>query len=154
MIEQQKCIVPCPAMSESFKKISDHFKETAKQFGEMTKCLMGIKESKTSNKMYYWTFGGLSFFVVVVLGGFQWSMLQSQHQTSEKFLTEIGMIRTDIAIVTERISMTSRETERHLDISDSKFEILEKRLDKIDTTRHEFLHEEDHKKNVKKNVKR
>lgn len=111
------CTVPCPPMILQNKEIVD--------------CLNNVKKDKVSNQLYYWSFGALCFFVVIIVGGFQWTILRDSRLTSEAFLRDVSIIKSNIAVSAEKVNRAGNDIQRHLIQSDTRFNTLEKNINTI-----------------------
>jgi len=91
--EMPPCTVPCKPISDKLDKIEN------------------CTRSKAPFKFVLWLFGGLAFFVVVIIGGTQWTIID-----------RIGKIETSTAVMAAAITETQNalvihrnETDRHND---------------------------------------
>ena len=78
-------------------------------------------KSKTPYNLFFWAVGGIAAFVVVVIGGAQWLIVES-----------VGEIRTDVRVMQVTVEATKANLDKHLSHSDRIGVDIEKRLDALE----------------------
>ena len=97
------CEVPCKAIDDKLLTIE--------------KCV----KSKTPQTLFYWAVGGIAVFVVVVIGGAQWKMLDT-----------IKDIDTNVKVMQVTVNSTQFSLNNHMIKSERVLDEYEKRLDSLE----------------------
>jgi len=97
------CAVPCRAIDDKLTKIENCVK------------------SKTPQKLFYWAVGGIAAFVVLVIGGAQWKMVDS-----------IADIDTNVKVMKVTVDNTKLNLDRHMNKAERVMDDYEKRLDSLE----------------------
>lgn len=101
------CSVPCEPIDKKLTAIQ--------------KCATG----KVTNKLYYWSFGGLCFFVIIIIGGGQWKMLD-----------KINKIDTNVQVMNATVQSTDYLLKTHIDDAKHLFERHDDRLRTLENRSH------------------
>ncbi len=97
------CAVPCKPIDDKLQAIE--------------KCVM----SKTPQKLFFWAVGGIAAFVVLVIGGAQWKIVDS-----------VSEIRTDVKVMQVTVEATKMGLDKHLMYAEGASAMIEKRLDALE----------------------
>ncbi len=97
------CEVPCKPVDDKLTAIN--------------KCI----KLKTPLKLFYWVAGGIVFFVVIVIGGAQWKIVDS-----------IKDIDTNVKVMKVTVDSTQLSLNTHMGKSERVLEEYEKRLDTLE----------------------
>jgi len=97
------CEVPCKPVDEKLTTVWECVK------------------SKVSQKLFFWAFGGLAFFSVVIIGGAQW-----------KIVASISKIDTNVKVMKVTVDNTKINLDKHMRIAGSRDDNFEKRLDSLE----------------------
>ena len=97
------CTVPCKPIDDKLTAIE--------------RCV----KSKTSYNLFFWAVGGIAAFVVVIIGGAQWLIVES-----------VGEIRTDVRVMQVTVEATKVQLDKHLSFADRIGGDIEKRLDALE----------------------
>ncbi len=98
-----KCTVPCEPID---KKLSD-----------IKRCI----EGKTPQKLFYWVVGGLSAFVIIVIGGAQWTLVD-----------KISEINVNTKVAVEKIIHIKERVNEHAVMDDGRHERYENDIRRIE----------------------
>jgi hypothetical protein len=112
------CAVPC-------KPIDDRLREVMSLMETKFQQLMSCVKSKVSAKLFFWAFGGLAFFTVVVIGGFQW-----------KILDKVSAINTSVQVMQVTVNNTQYDLRKHTEKSETTFDKLGKRIRDLEHDTH------------------
>jgi len=97
------CSVPCKPIDDKLSAIEECVK------------------SKTPQKLFYWAVGGIAAFVVLVIGGAQW-----------KIVEKVNKIDTNVQVMQVTVNATQQGLDKHLSFSGTASREIEKRLDSLE----------------------
>lgn len=97
------CAVPCKAIDDKLDAIE--------------RCV----KSKTPQTLFYWAVGGIAAFVVIVIGGAQWKMVDS-----------IKDIDTNVKVMKVTVDATQLSLNTHMGKAEGVLDEYEKRLDSLE----------------------
>jgi hypothetical protein len=78
-------------------------------------------------RIFFWLFGGLTFFVVIVIGGFQWKLLE-----------KINEINTTTLLTNQKVEQTNIRLLDHMDLAKEGFISHEREIDDLEQRFYEF----------------
>jgi hypothetical protein len=102
------CSVPCVAIKTEIDRV------------------IACVGKKTPMRLFYWAFGGLCFFTVVVMGGLQWKILENQR-----------MISVGIEVVKTKVEDMRGNLNYHVNIDDVRHFRNEDRINELFQQREE-----------------
>ena len=87
--------------------------------GELEKVKVCINK-KVPAQLYYWSFGGLCFFCIIVIGGFQWKILDNQK-----------IMNISIEVVRTKVENISSIMNYHIKIDDARHLRNQDKIDEL-----------------------
>jgi len=115
-VDPPTCTQPCKPILDELTKIYTYIRD---EFKEVTECI----HKKIPARLYYWSFGGLCTFTVIVVGGFQWKILDQQKVMN----IGIEVVKTEVKNINSSVDYHIRvDDARHLRNQDKIDELYKK----------------------------
>ena len=107
------CTQPCEPIKEELEKIYEYIKE---EFKEVISCI----HKKIPTHLYYWSFGGLCTFTVLIVGGFQWKILENQK-----------LMNASVEVVKTQVVSMGLTLDYHIRIDDARHLRQQDKIDEL-----------------------